>query len=441
MNINHAKQQLAQNGINTAGMSDDEVVSALKSTLISSAIEISTDSELPASPVDATLPQRLVDLFMQSGVDKFKQAIVNLQANNEQDLDVKLTEQSIRHELEIKKAEAQSAGQITERTVTRTVVQDLNGAIVLPAINAVRIDEKPAHEIWPELPASANYTFPICSDSRKEPVPVPFYDMRSLHESGALKIIADAQHEGDLKEHIWLKGEPGTGKTSAVESIAKACGRPFFRISMFKGMEPLSLIGGFLIPDGKSVWADGVLTAAIREPNCVICIDEPDLNPEACEVIQTIIDKGVLNIVDTGETVHVAAGINWLVCANTGGSGDDTGRFVGTEILNKAFIDRFSYQLTVEYMQRQHEIDLVKKQSGCSDLVATQVVEFAIRVRAKDVIDEPISYRRLVAVAILLSRGADKDIAFETAVFPYVSNASDEESYRQIFNAHFDIGA
>ena len=216
--------------------------------------------------------------------------------------------------------------------------------------------------------------------------------------------------------------------------------RLFCLISMDEDMEPQSMIGGFLIPDGKTEWADGALTAALREPNAVICIDEPDLCPAACQVIQTVIDKGVLNIVDTGEAVYAQSGISWMVAANTGGLGDDTGRFAGTQILNKAFIDRFSYQLTVDYMQKEHEIELVQKQSGCSALVATQVVEFAIRVRTSNEIEEPISFRRLVAVAILLARDTSTEVAFETAVFPYVSNASDEESYRQIFNAHFDIG-
>jgi MoxR-like ATPase len=198
-------------------------------------------------------------------------------------------------------------------------------------------------------------------------------------------------------------------------------------------MESQALIGCFLLPDSKTQWSDGALTQAIKTPRAVILLDEPTRNPDACEIYQTLLDEKYYDIAETGERVWIADGVSFFAADNQNGDGDDTGRYDGTFAVNSAFGDRFKAKLQCFYMAPAHEAALLVSLTGINKNSALEIAEFANIMRGMATageIEEPISFRRLNALAEFIVDGIPHDLAMETAVFAFIRHEQDRETYR-----------
>jgi MoxR-like ATPase len=399
--------------VNTTGMDEQQIEDAYNREMIAStvpaqkAIETQAQAPQPQPQVDAndeTIGDVLAATLLQKGVKGFKQ-----------DLEQYISQQ---------KPEP-SPPQI----ITRTVHLDHEGNEVIPDVDCTKTDSKPANELWPNLPKSADYLFP-CADYSGETA--TYYDMTHLHQIGALQVIAHAQHH---KNAIWLKGEKGTGKTTFCENLAATTGRPFFRIGHFAMMEVQDLIGSVKF-DEKSVWEEGEFSKAISTPNAVILLDEPSLNTQCQQMYQTVLDLGYITIASTGKRIYIADGVNIFAADNTGGHGDETARYDGTESVNSAFLDRFTDIIELSYMSPAAEAQLLLP-TGVNLAQAEAITDFANRIRsgvAQGDIEEPISFRRLKSLATKIAIGIDQESALEITVLNHVRNSTDRESYRALIN-------
>lgn len=222
-------------------------------------------------------------------------------------------------------------------------------------------------------------------------------------------------------DKIWLFGPKGTGKTSLATQFAARTGRDFVRVAFDAHTEPQDVIGAtWPAAGGGHVWKDGKLLAAMRKPGCVILLDEPTIaRPGTLALMTTTLDENYLVVGETGERVDVAPGVVWIVADNTNGTGDQTGLYAGTQMQNRAFLDRFGAHIAVDYLPADKEAQALVSRSGCLPAMADILVKFARLSRQKTAggeLVDGVGFRRLVAMAGRMADGCDPERAFTVSV-------------------------
>jgi len=205
---------------------------------------------------------------------------------------------------------------------------------------------------------------------------------------------------------VFITGLSGNGKTMMVEQVCAKLNRECYRVNVTIETDEDDLIGSNTLVDGNIVFREGPVLKAMRK-GAVLLIDEIDLASNKIMCLQSILEgKGYLNK-KTGEYVSPADGFTVIATANTKGKGSDDGRFIGTNVLNEAFLERFSITMEQEYPSNAIEKKILIKEfdklevEGQEDF-ATNLVTWADVIRKsffEGAIDELISTRRLVHIA------------------------------------------
>ena len=148
----------------------------------------------------------------------------------------------------------------------------------------------------------------------------------------------------DSKEFFpcYIYGISGVGKTASIEHICATNNRPFFRVQITQETMDEDLIGSMKLVNGNTVWQDGPVIKAYRTGGIVV-LDECDLN-SSLMILQPILEKKPFYIKQTGELVSPKDGFNVFATGNTKGDGTDA-RYIGTTVLNEAFLERFAITL------------------------------------------------------------------------------------------------
>ena len=191
----------------------------------------------------------------------------------------------------------------------------------------------------------------------------------------------------------------GNGKTFSVEQACAQLGRELIRVNITIETDEDDLIGGFRLVDGNTVWHNGPVIEAL-ERGAVLLLDEIDLASNKILCLQSILEgKGVF-LKKVGRWVTPAEGFTVVATANTKGKGSDDGRFVGTNVLNEAFLERFPLTFEQEYPTTAVEVRILNK--ICKDQDFTQRLadwsDIIRRTFYAGGIDEVISTRRLVHI-------------------------------------------
>jgi len=146
----------------------------------------------------------------------------------------------------------------------------------------------------------------------------------------------------------FITGLSGNGKTFGVEQACAQLGRELIRVNITIETDEDDLIGGFRLVDGNTAWHNGPVIEAL-ERGAVLLLDEIDLASNKILCLQSILEgKGVF-LKKIGRYVKPAAGFNIFATANTKGKGSEDGRFVGTNVLNEAFLERFPVTFEQQY--------------------------------------------------------------------------------------------
>ena len=198
---------------------------------------------------------------------------------------------------------------------------------------------------------------------------------------------------------VFITGMSGNGKTFSVEQACASLNRELIRVNITIETDEDDLIGGFRLVDGNTVWHNGPVIEAL-ERGAVLLLDEVDLASNKILCLQSILEgKGVF-LKKTGKYVTPAPGFTVVATANTKGKGSDDGRFIGTNVLNEAFLERFALTFEQEYPTPSVEAKILSKMCDDDEFV-TRLVDWAdiIRKTFNDGgIDEIISTRRLVHI-------------------------------------------
>ena len=198
---------------------------------------------------------------------------------------------------------------------------------------------------------------------------------------------------------IFITGLSGNGKTMSVEQACSAAKRELIRVNITIETDEDDLIGGFRLVNGDTVWHNGPVLEAL-ERGAVLLLDEIDLASNKILCLQSVLEgKGVF-LKKIGRYVNPSKGFNVIATANTKGKGSDDGRFVGTNILNEAFLERFPITFEQEYPSATIETKILLN-AGCDKEFADNLVKWAGIIRKTFFdggVDEVITTRRLVHI-------------------------------------------
>jgi hypothetical protein len=146
----------------------------------------------------------------------------------------------------------------------------------------------------------------------------------------------------------FITGLSGNGKTFSVEQACAHLKREMIRVNITVETDEDDLIGGFRLVNGETVWHNGPVIEAL-ERGAILLLDEIDLASNKILCLQSVLEgKGVF-LKKIGRFVKPAAGFNVVATANTKGKGSDDGRFIGTNVLNEAFLERFPVTFEQDY--------------------------------------------------------------------------------------------
>ena len=157
---------------------------------------------------------------------------------------------------------------------------------------------------------------------------------------------------------VFITGMSGNGKTFGVEQACADTGRELIRVNITVETDEDDLIGGFRLVNGETVWHNGAVIEALQR-GAILLLDEIDLASNKIMCLQSILEgKGVF-LKKIGKYIIPKAGFNVIATANTKGKGSDDGRFIGTNVLNEAFLERFPVTFEQEYPTVKTEIKIL----------------------------------------------------------------------------------
>jgi len=270
----------------------------------------------------------------------------------------------------------------------------------------------------PALPAVEQNLIPIKDDSF-----VKFGNFTDLK-----KII-----QSRLFYPTFITGLSGNGKTFSVEQACAQLGRELIRVNITIETDEDDLIGGFRLVDGATVWHNGPVIEALQR-GAILLLDEIDLASNKILCLQSILEGNGVFLKKIGKFIRPTAGFNVIATANTKGKGSDDGRFIGTNVLNEAFLERFPVTFEQSYPTPAQEKNILMKLSEDTDFCG-RLVDWADIIRKTFYdggIDEIISTRRLVHIIRAYGIFQDKAKAIQVCV-----NRFDDET-KQAFLELYD---
>ena len=221
----------------------------------------------------------------------------------------------------------------------------------------------------------------------------------------------------------FITGLSGNGKTFGVEQACAQLGRELVRVNITIETDEDDLIGGFRLVNGETVWHNGPVIEAL-ERGAILLLDETDLASNKIMCLQSVLEGKGIFLKKIGKYVKPTSGFNIIATANTKGKGSDDGRFIGTNVLNSAFLDRFAITLEQEYptaaveqkilqklaqsINLENVDDFIKKLCDWSDVIRKTFYDGGI--------DEIISTRRLVHILKAYSIFSNKEKAIRYSI-------------------------
>jgi len=240
----------------------------------------------------------------------------------------------------------------------------------------------------------------------------------------------------------FITGLSGNGKTFGVEQVCAQLKRELIRVNITIETDEDDLIGGFRLVDGATVWHNGPVIEAL-ERGAILLLDEIDLASNKILCLQSVLEGNGVFLKKIGKFVRPAAGFNIIATANTKGKGSDDGRFIGTNVLNEAFLERFPVTFEQEYPSPKIEkkiLGRVAANYGVTDTNFLQrLVDWGDIIRKTFYdggIEEIISTRRLVHIVRAFSIFNDKAKAISVCV-----NRFDDETKQSFLELYDKVDA
>ena len=244
---------------------------------------------------------------------------------------------------------------------------------------------------------------------------VPFGDFEVVDR------IVGTRHATDVFT-TFITGHSGNGKTFQIEQACAKHQREYIRVNITAETDEDDLIGGFRLKDGETVFELGPVVIAMLR-GAVLLLDEVDLAGPKVMCLQPVLEGNALTIKKLGITIKPAPGFTVFATANTKGRGSDDGKYIGTNLLNEAFLERFSITIEQQYPSVAIEKKILAKTfQTLGAVTVTPEAETFFETLAKwadairqtfneDGIEDVISTRRLVHIVKTYRIFGDEDRA------------------------------
>ena len=243
---------------------------------------------------------------------------------------------------------------------------------------------------------------------------------------------------------IFITGLSGNGKTHSVEQACAQLKRELVRVNITIETDEDDLLGGFRLQDGDTVWHDGPVVEALQR-GAVLLLDEVDLASNKILCLQSLLEGKGVYLKKVNRYVKPADGFNVIATANTKGKGDDTGMFIGANILNEAFLERFAFTFEQDYPTPSVEAKILTRyfcellgNAGTSDFVSETITNLTtwaeiIRKTYDDGgVDSVITTRRLINIVKAYAVWEDLGKAIDVCI-----NRFDDDT-KSVFKQLFD---
>ena len=221
---------------------------------------------------------------------------------------------------------------------------------------------------------------------------------------------------------VFICGLSGNGKTMMVEQIAARQKREAIRVNISIETDEDDLIGGNTLVDGNVVYREGPVLTAMKR-GAILILDEIDRGSNKLMCLQAILEGKPYFNKKNGEVVTPAAGFNVIATANTKGRGSDDGKFMGAQILDEAFLERFAITVEQEYPSAVQEKKIIINKMTVANCVdedyADKLVTWADVIRKtfyEGGIDELVSTRRLEHIVKAFAMFGDRLKAIQLCV-------------------------
>ena len=203
---------------------------------------------------------------------------------------------------------------------------------------------------------------------------------------------------------VFITGLSGNGKTFGVTQACAENRRELIRVNITIETDEDDLLGGYRLKDGQTVWQNGPVIEAM-ERGAVLLLDEIDLASNKIMCLQPILEGSGVYVKKINKFVKPADGFTVVATANTKGQGSDDGKFIGTNVLNEAFLERFPITFEQSYPSAKIEEKILVNTMGTFGKVdkefCQKLVTWADVIRKTYFdggVDEIISTRRLVHI-------------------------------------------
>ena len=268
---------------------------------------------------------------------------------------------------------------------------------------------------------------------KQDLVPSPFEGFVPWGNYGNLKKII----KSGMFYPVFVTGLSGNGKTLMIEQLHAELKKELIRINITIETDEDDLLGGFRLVSGETKFVPGPVIEAM-ERGCTLLLDECDLGSNKLLALQPVLEgKGVF-LKKINKWITPKDGFNVMATANTKGKGSEDGRFIGTNILNEAFLERFAITIEQPYPAASTEKKIVmgsmKKYSAVDKEFADNLVTWAEVIRKTFYdggVDEVISTRRLDHIVKAFAIFGDKMQSIEMCVARFDEDT--KESFMDLY--------
>lgn len=257
--------------------------------------------------------------------------------------------------------------------------------------------KKEKQEVVSEIKSEAAYIVSSLTGNivpAKDPIFVSFGsypDIKSIVKSGKFY-------------PVFITGLSGNGKTMGVTQACAELKREMIRVNVTIETDEDDLLGGYRLKDGQTVWQNGPVIEAM-ERGALLLLDEIDLASNKIMCLQPILEGSGVYVKKINKFVKPKDGFQIIATANTKGQGSEDGKFIGTNILNEAFLERFPVTFEQKYptmsIEKKILTNTLKAAGKKDDQFIDKLVTWADVIRRTYFdggVDEIISTRRLVHI-------------------------------------------
>ena len=271
-------------------------------------------------------------------------------------------------------------------------------------------------------------------------IPAPFVGFVSWGNFSTIEKIV----KSGLFYPIFVTGLSGNGKTLMIEQVHAKLKKELIRVNITIETDEDDLLGGFRLVNGETKFVPGPVIEAM-ERGCTLLLDECDLGSNKLLALQPVLEgKGVF-LKKVNKWITPKDGFNVMATANTKGKGSEDGRFIGTNILNEAFLERFAITIEQPYATGATEKKIIlgsmEKYGAVDDEFATNLITWAEVIRKTFYdggVDEVISTRRLDHIVKAFAIFGDKMKSIELCVARFDEDT--KESFLDLYTK-VDAGA